>query len=122
MPGGLFGLFEDTREWDVPYCSQCVEHVQLEASPPGGNLGGAIAGTLIGGPIGLLIGLGSAAASVMGAVNHRSKLEGLLRPSCVAVGPAVAYRGWYGDTHAFTFLSRDYADAFQRQNGGTLEH
>jgi serine/threonine protein kinase len=121
MPGGLFGLFEDTREWDVPYCSQCVEHVQLEASPPGGNLGGAIAGTLIGGPIGLLIGLGSAAASVMGAVNHRSKLEGLLRPSCVAVGPAVAYRGWYGDTHAFTFLSRDYADAFQRQNGGTLE-
>jgi serine/threonine protein kinase len=119
-PGGFLGLFEETRGWDVPYCSPCVEHVQLQASPPGGNLGGAVAGALIGGPLGLLVGLGSAAASIIGAAQHQSKLENLLKPSCTAVGPAVAYRGWYQDTHAFTFLNRDYADAFRRENAGTF--
>jgi hypothetical protein len=44
----------------------------------------------------------------------------LLRPTCVAIGPAVAYRGWYQDTHDFTFLSWAYADAFVRENGGAL--
>jgi serine/threonine protein kinase len=119
-PGGFLGLFSETQGWDVPYCAQCVEHVQTEASPPGGNLGGAIAGALIGGPIGLLVGLGSAAYALIGAASYRSRLEGLLRPTCAAVGPAVAYRGWYGDTHAFTFLSREYADAFRRQNATTM--
>ena len=55
-----------------------------------------------------------------GATKHQSQLEALLRPSCVAVGPAVAYRGWYEDTHAFTFLNWSFADAFVRENGGTL--
>jgi len=56
-----------------------------------------------------------------GAAKHQSKLEGLLRPSCVAVGPAVAYRGWYEqNTHAFTFLNWSYADAFLRENAGSL--
>jgi len=118
--GGLFGLFEETRGWDVPYCSECLEHLQLEESPPRGNLGGAVAGALIGGPIGLLVGLGTAAASMLGAAQYQSKLESLLKPTCVAVGPSVAYRGWYEDTHAFTFLNPDYADAFRLQNAGTL--
>jgi hypothetical protein len=94
--------------------------VQLQASPPGGNLGGAVAGALIGGPIGLLVGLGSAAASIFGAAQYQSKLENLLKSGCSAVGPAAAYRGWYQDTHAFTFLNRDYADAFRRENAGTF--
>jgi serine/threonine protein kinase len=118
--GGFLGLFQETQGWDVPYCSQCLEHLQLEGNRPGGNLGGALAGLVIGGPVGLLVGLGSAAYSIYGATRHQSALEKLLRPSCVAVGPAVAYRGWYQDTHDFTFLNESYADAFRRANGGTL--
>ena len=30
--GGFLGLFEETRGWDVPYCSQCLEHIRLEGS------------------------------------------------------------------------------------------
>ena len=38
----------------------------------------------------------------------------------VAVGPAASYRDWYDDTHAFTFLTWNYAEAFRRETGGTL--
>ena len=75
---------------------------------------------MIGGPVGLLVGLGSAAYSIYGATKHQSQLEALLKPTCVAVGSAVAYRGWYEDTHDFTFLSWSYADAFIRANSGSL--
>jgi serine/threonine protein kinase len=118
--GGFLGLFEETRGWDVPYCSGCLEHIQIDRSRPGGNLGGAVTGAVIGGGLGLLIGLGSAAYSLYGAAKHQSNLEALLRPTCVSVGPAVAYRDWYQDTHAFTFLSWSYADAFRRENAGAL--
>lgn len=118
--GGLFGMFQETRAWDVPYCSQCVEHVRLDRERPRGNLGGALAGAVVGGGLGLLIGLGSAAFSLYGATTHQSKLEALLKPSCVAVGPAASYRDWYDNTHAFTFLNWNYADAFRRENDGTL--
>jgi hypothetical protein len=118
--GGFLGLFEETRGWDVPYCSQCLEHIEMEKQRPGSGLGGAVAGALIGGPIGLLVGLGSAAYSMYGATKFQSQLEALLRPSCVSVGPAVAYRDWYEDTHAFTFLNWSFAEAFVRENSGTL--
>jgi serine/threonine protein kinase len=118
--GGFLGLFKETRGWDVPYCSQCLEHIRLDSERPGGNLGGAIAGLVIGGPVGLLVGLGSAAFSIYGATKHQAQLEALLRPTCVAIGPAVAYRGWYEETHDFTFLNWSYADAFVRENGGAL--
>ncbi len=115
-PGGFLGLFSETRGWDVPYCSQCAEHVVTESSAPGGNLGGALAGVLIGGPLGLLVGLGSAAVSLFNNAQYQEKLEHLLRPTCAAIGVAVAYRGWYEQIHAFTFLNPDYADAFSREN------
>jgi hypothetical protein len=118
--GGFLGLFQETRGWDVPYCSQCLEHVRLDQERPGGNLGGAMAGAVIGGPIGLLIGLGSAAHALYGAAKHQSTLESLLKPTCVAIGPAVSYRGWYEETHDFTFLNWSYADAFRRDNDGVL--
>lgn len=118
--GGFLGMFQETQGWDVPYCGQCIEHLQLDTNRPGGNFGGAVAGLLIGGPVGLLVGLGSAAYALYGASKYQSELDRLLRPTCVAIGPAVAYRGWYQDTHDFTFLNWTYADAFRRANGGAL--
>jgi hypothetical protein len=111
-------MFPKTMGWDVPYCSQCLEHIQAQASSPGGNLGGAVLGAVVGGPIGLLIGLGSAASAIYKSSQYQSNVERLLKPSCVAVGPAVAYRGWYQDVHAFTFLNWDFAERFRDLNGG----
>jgi serine/threonine protein kinase len=119
LPSGFLSLFEETRAWDVPYCTQCLRHVELDAAGPASGLGGMVAGAFMGGPIGLLIGVGSAAASLIGLNQHQSQMERLLKPSCATVGPAVSYRGWYKDTHAFTFLNREFADVFRRQNGGS---
>jgi hypothetical protein len=118
---GPFFLFEETRGWDVPYCSRCLQHVQEAANAPGLGVGRLAAGTLVGaalaGPVGLLVGLGgAAAASALGAAQHNARLRSLLRPTCVAAGPAVAYVGWDRDTHRFAFLNRRYAEAFREAN------
>ncbi|MDQ3702577.1 MAG: serine/threonine protein kinase [Chloroflexota bacterium] len=118
---GPFFLFEETHGWDVPYCSQCLEHVQLAAESPGPGFGrlaaGSLVGAALGGPIGLLVGLGgAAAASVFGASDHNARLQALLKPGCVALGPAVAYLGWDRDRHTFAFLNRDYAASFAHEN------
>jgi serine/threonine protein kinase len=121
---GPFYLFEESRGWDFPYCSQCLEHVQLQGETAGPGLGQLAAGPLLGaalaGPVGLLIGLGGAAASAYGAAQANAKVRALLKPTCVAVGPAVGYDGWERDTHHFTFLNRDYANAFCAENAGHL--
>jgi hypothetical protein len=121
---GPFYLFEETRGWDVPYCSQCLEHVRLAAESGTTGLGGIAAplvGAALGGPIGFLVGLGgAAAASLIGAAHRGSELERLLRPSCAAVGPAVGYLGWDGDTHTFVFANRTFADAFRDENAAAI--
>ncbi len=122
---GPFFLFEETHGWDIPYCSQCLEHVRVAASSPGPGLGrlaaGSLVGAALGGPIGLLVGLGgAAAASVLGATDHSARLQALLKPSCVAIGPAVGYLGWHGDRHRFAFLNRDFAAAFMQENAASV--
>ncbi len=122
---GPFFLFEETHAWDVPYCSQCLEHVQEAAQPAGPGVGrmaaGSLVGAALGGPLGLLVGLGgAAAASVLGATQQSARLQELLKPTCVALGPAVDYRGWDRDTHTFAFLNRDYAQAFADENAGAV--
>jgi predicted Ser/Thr protein kinase len=119
--GGPFGLFQETRAWEVPYCSTCLEHLRAASSPAsgGGGLAAAapLAGLLLGGPLGMLIGLGGAAAvSLLKEAGRQSELQGLLRPTCVAVGPAVGYNGWSDGIHTFVFLNRDFVEAFERDN------
>ena len=47
---GPFHLFEETRGWEFPYCSQCLEHVQLQANTGQPGLGPLAAGPLLGVP------------------------------------------------------------------------
>lgn len=121
---GPFGLFEETRRWDVPYCSACLDHVRAANDLSGPGMGplaaGPLAGVMLGGPIGLLVGLGVAAASLVGSAKKSSELEKLIKPSCVALGPAVAYRGWDGDMDGFTFASRPFTEAFLRENADKI--
>jgi serine/threonine protein kinase len=118
---GPFYLFEETRSWNVPYCTQCLEHVRQTAeagngSGVGGLAAGALAGLLLGPAVGLLVGAGAVAASAIGTAQRTAALQTLLRPTCVAAGPAVAYHGWDGNQHSFTFLSRPFTEAFLREN------
>jgi predicted Ser/Thr protein kinase len=120
---GPFSLFEESRGWDFPYCSQCLEHVRLQAEAPTPGIGlaaGPLLGAALGGPVGLLIGLGGAAVSAIGAAQASTQVRALLKPTCAAVGPAVGYDGWDRDVHHFTFLSREYANAFCANNAGSL--
>jgi serine/threonine protein kinase len=119
--GGLFGLFIESRAWEVPYCSRCLDHLRLQSSSmPGGvgpALAGAAAGLLLGGPVGLLVGLGGGAAvAALGSAQKQAELQSALRPTCTAVGPAVSYLGWYGGTHAFCFLNTDFIQALVQAN------
>lgn len=123
---GPFAMFTETRGWDVPYCSTCLRHLDLAASPaPGGGVGtalaGAAAGLLLGGPVGLLLGLGGGAAmAAAGTAARQAQLAAALRPTCVAVGPAIAYLGWYDDTHAFCLLNRAFAEELRRRNAANV--
>jgi hypothetical protein len=76
-----------------------------------------LAGLVLGGPVGMLIGLGgAAAATLLRDAQHQSELSELLKPTCIAVGPAVAYRGWQDGGHRFTFVNREYAHQFLDEN------
>jgi serine/threonine protein kinase len=114
---GPFYLFPETKTWDVPYCSQCLEHLEktqkIQSPSLGRMVAGGVASLLFGPAAGILVGLGS---SAMDAARHASELQDLLRPTCVAIGPAVAYLGWDGDLHAFRFASRPFTEAFLREN------
>jgi serine/threonine protein kinase len=120
---GPFGLFEETRSWNVPYCSQCLEHVHKALNAPGPSLGKAAVGTLataLLGPVGLLIGIGAAASTIADAARYSNEVRELLKATCVAVGPAVGYRGWDGDLQGFTFVSRPFTEAFVRANSDRI--
>jgi len=122
---GLFSLFQTTRTWEVPYCAQCLEHVRLAAESPVPSVGrlaaAPLVGAALGGPIGLLVGLGGAAAAgIMGAAQRSSTLAALVKPTCVASGPAVAYLAWDHGAHTFVFLNRDYVAAFRAENAARL--
>jgi hypothetical protein len=124
--GGPLSIFQETRGWEVPYCTTCLQHIQInDASSSGGGMGAAVAGSLaglvLGGPVGMLLGLGAGAAtSALGSAQRQAELQSVLRPTCVAMGAAVAYDGWEGDVNAFRFLHRDFAAEFSRLNAANL--
>ena len=64
--------------------------------------------------------MGAAAASLMKEASRQSELQGLLRPTCVAVGPAVGYNGWNDGMHTFVFLNRDFVQDFERENAAQI--
>jgi serine/threonine protein kinase len=72
---GPFFLFPETRGWDVPYCSQCLRHLELAIAPDGGvSIAGPLASMALGGPVGCLFGLGAAALGITLASQRRSTL------------------------------------------------
>jgi serine/threonine protein kinase len=120
------GMFSPPHEWEVPYCSVCLEHVEFEASHsakgPGAIAAAApIAGLVLGGPLGMLIGTaGAAAASLFGEAQRQKELGGLLTRQCVAVGPAIGYQSDYDGAHTFVFLNPHVADEFRLANADSL--
>jgi hypothetical protein len=129
-------LFQETRGWDVPYCARCLRHVGADraaqtsgsggCAPVGTGLAATLAagtylGSLLEGTLlGLLVWLAARALSGFQTRRQRGAVRALLKPSCVAAGPAAGYNGWFGDLHSFTFLNHDYAEDFRRANAAQL--
>lgn len=113
----------DTRSWEVPYCSQCLRHVQLVQS--GKNTRGTgIWLTVLGGLmlpclyalvfplIMLIIGI----AMIVSGNNTLRAAGAAATPTCGCLDPAVLYHGWDGSIQTFTFKNGVYAQAFQAAN------
>ena len=120
-----------TRSWDVPYCSDCRQHVRLAQAAWGPLIGGSIGGIflfLVGMGTGDTIGFlassllagGVVWASVRSWRSQMARAVSLQGGLCCSLGPAVIYHGWYGRVHTFTFYSRAFIDAFRRLNASKV--
>lgn len=120
------GKHREDRVWSVPYCSNCIAHVERAARLAHGAIGiGCVSGAAMlaiwwtmGAPlVGLLVAViagvgawGIALAQRIGAIRRS------LPPRCAAIGPAVRYQHFRGAQHRIYFANSAYADEFERLN------
>jgi hypothetical protein len=117
-------IHTETKLWDVPYCTGCIEHIRDEkAAALFAKWSTAIAVLL-----GLLIGVGAgpywgAAMGILGVIGTILAFGQLLRrarakgsTSCVGLRRAVYYLGWSGTLHKFEITSQRFACNFMRAN------
>lgn len=120
----------DSRTWTFPYCGVCLAHVAAgRRAARVAEVLGALA-ALVGGALAWLTGSWLAmlmGALVAGAATWLTSRSYLLsragraaRPTCACLGPAVAYRGFYGSEHDFAFASETYAARFADANRSKL--
>lgn len=124
----------DTRGWQVPYCSTCLHHVRLKQEAD--NLAGLGCGAIVL-AIAVAVGLSmviSTAGLVIGVIlgvvlgawvqqlrqQKTGEAKAAMTPVCCSVDPAVVYHGWYGSVHSFTFTNGEYADLFRGANAKKL--
>jgi hypothetical protein len=114
----------ETKLWDVPYCTGCVEHIRDD------EIAGSFARWSSGLSVllGLLIGVGAgaywgAAIGILGIAGTIVVFGQLLRrarakgdANCVGLCKAVNYLGWSGTLHKFEITSRHFACNFMRAN------
>jgi hypothetical protein len=128
------------KEWDIPYCSNCVKHVRAaEYNPKTDGVEGVscilvtvgivflVAGGVFSltvakdaGVIALLAGIILLASIHWWARTKREKPQlqarSLLSPDCQSVRKAMEYRGWQGSRHTFEVTSERYALEFLTEN------
>jgi hypothetical protein len=114
----------ETKSWDVPYCTGCIEHVRADEAA------GSFArwSTVLSVLLGLLVGYGldpywGAVVGILGVIGTVLVFGKLLRnarakgsTNCVSLHRAVEYLGWSATLHKFEFTSRDFACNFMRAN------
>ena len=111
-----------TRYWDVPYCTQCVLHVQLAKDALSTYMVWLILIVIQGiiwyiaihsWLIGILI------AAPLWWFAHRRyvgidipKAISIAKATCCSINQAIEYKGWDGSMQTFDFTQKDYAENF----------
>jgi hypothetical protein len=114
----------EEREWAVPYCARCLEHVRR--SRDAGTFARAatvfsIALAAITGyleawywGIGLAVGLIALTIFIYGRLLKRA--ESYSNHDCVGLDYAISYGGWSGSLHSFEIASSKFARDFMLIN------
>jgi hypothetical protein len=117
-------VHRESKSWDVPYCSRCVQH--LRSVRAAGQFASILSffsiilGILVGFGTNIYLGIGVAISSLMVTVfvfarqlkNARAEC-GL---DCVRAEAAIAYLGWSGTLHQFEISSPHFARDFMAAN------
>lgn len=118
----------ESKSWDVPYCTGCIEHIRADEAAGSFARGSTVLAVLLG----VLIGIGAgpywgAAIGILGVIGTIVVFGQLLRRArakgstgCVGLGRAVNYLGWSGTLHKFEITSRRFACNFMRANQNKL--
>jgi hypothetical protein len=118
----------ETKSWDVPYCTDCIEH--LRASQAAGSFArlftflSVLLGVLIGFGVNPYLGAAIGILAVVGTVmvygKKRDQARAECDANCVNVDAAIAYLGWYGTLHKFEIGSQQFACDFMTANQNKL--
>jgi hypothetical protein len=135
---GVRVVREDSRSWPVPYCSRCLEHMEVTAEADAINLQvhdytyvavsilvACVAVACVLWPMVFLVipaGIWLYFARQMDADNARearkkkgkmiAEARSLMEATCCNLREAAAYDGWEGSIHTFRFRNRRFLDAF----------
>jgi hypothetical protein len=113
---------------DTPYCKRCVGHVDKWEWAGIRAMGIAVGGLVLAIVLALVASftvaaivlvLSIAAAAYLRSAGKASAKRACVE-SCASPGVALAYRGWNGTTHSFTFESPTFAARFAEQNASIL--
>jgi hypothetical protein len=110
---------DKTQEFSVPYCSDCLKHIESQKPSNRIVLGGAIIGILflfmhLWIPAIVIIVLSIIIALVVSSKKHANG-DGL-KDSCSGYNEAITYYGFKNGRHLFNFHNEQYAKAFLRLN------
>lgn len=122
-------VHQETKEWSIPYCAQCVRHaaarttainaMTLAITVPLLSLAALL---LIRSQTILVISLLASAVFLVCFVPlwlwKASVAEEALTKHCCSKGHAARFLGWNGTVQTFEFGSPDYREAFRAANPG----
>jgi hypothetical protein len=117
-------IHQETKAWDVPYCTVCITHVGstdnaytiskvIRILTPVGVVIGWLSASFL---IGLALGIGIVVAGGVLFYQQRSNAKAQCKPTCASPKRAIAYLGWQGALHRFDVQSAMFAQAFMNAN------
>lgn len=113
-----------TNEWDIPYCDECVRHVNLAEGTASLTIMFCVISVLGAGVLwyftSITVGIGFGILVLIATSVFYKKFTGQAQKkctsSCACVTKSIVYLGWHGSTHRFSILSEPYAVEFMNAN------
>jgi hypothetical protein len=117
-------IHTEAREWEIPYCVRCVEHIERSRDAGAFSRAATVmslgAAALIGYLEGVYWGIGAAVGLIAVTIFIYGRLlrraESYSNHECVGLDQAISYGGWSGSLHSFEVASSKFARDFMLTN------